>query len=86
MSSDSFRQVTNHLKKKEIEEREIEKKKNHYFECGHCGYIGKESELIDDGSHPCGKDQCPECDVENVISCCFKTYHDAEIEHREDDE
>jgi hypothetical protein len=41
----------------------------HYFICNHCGYSGKETEL-EESTHPCGKDKCPECGEEGFISCC----------------
>ena len=58
---------------------------NHYAKCGGCGWIGKESELPSDPNHECGKDQCPECKEEDVITCCFHSYEDAKIGHHKDD-
>jgi len=43
----------------------------HWAICQSCGWKGLESELLYDKNHRCGKDQCPDCNVENVISCCF---------------
>lgn len=50
----------------------------HFAVCSSCGWIGSESELPDDPNHKCGKDECPECKVENFITCCYESYKEAE--------
>ena len=47
-------------------------REQHWFACGHCGYVGTEDELPDDpDGHPCGKDECPSCGKPGYISCCY---------------
>jgi len=50
----------------------------HYFKCGYCGYIGLESELEEDPNNQCGRDKCPDCEMEYFISGSYETYDEAD--------